>query len=192
MLPVRALEEIGIHEPELGMEIPASITLPDGEKLEKTFILSGYYTDYRDPAIYRPAGYFSQEFLQRLPIDIAENTTLLIQQKDNIDDEAIEDMLYQDVEMRDDSQQFFGPYGRADLVWSGHAPLQCHVHFSQPGYPAVRTAENYGNYEETVKIYRPSPDRQAPGRRLCPWRGGRNPDHSNRDPPAPFRDVPAG
>ena len=108
MLPVRALEEIGIHEPELGMEIPASITLPDGEKLEKTFILSGYYTDYRDPAIYRPAGYFSQEFLQRLPIDIAENTTLLIQQKDNIDDEAIEDMLYQDVEMRDDSQQFFG------------------------------------------------------------------------------------
>ena len=37
-----------------------------------------------------------------------ENTTLLIQQKDNIDDEAIEDMLYQDVEMRDDSQQFFG------------------------------------------------------------------------------------
>ena len=97
MLPVRALEEIGIHEPELGMEIPASITLPDGEKLEKTFILSGYYTDYRDPAIYRPAGYFSQEFLQRLPIDIAENTTLLIQQKDNIDDEAIEDMLYQDV-----------------------------------------------------------------------------------------------
>ena len=108
MLPVRALEEIGIQEPELGMEIPAGITLTKGEKLEKTLILSGYYTDYRDPAIYRPAGYFSQEFLQGLPIDIAENTTLLIQQKDNIDDEAIEDMLYQDVEMRDDSQQFFG------------------------------------------------------------------------------------
>ena len=33
---------------------------------------------------------------------------MLIQQKDNIDDEAIEDMLYRDVEMRDDSQQFFG------------------------------------------------------------------------------------
>lgn len=108
MLPVRALEEIGIHEPELGMEIPAIITLPEGEKLEKTFILSGYYTDYRDPAIYRPAGYFSQEFLQGLTVEKEENTTLLIQQKDNIDDEAIEDMLYQDVEMRDDSQQFFG------------------------------------------------------------------------------------
>ena len=108
MLPVRALEAIGIHEPELGMEIPASITLPEGEKLEKTFILSGYYTDYRDPAIYRPAGYFSQEFLQGLTMEKEENTTLLIQQKDNMDDEAIEDMLYQDVEMRDDSQQFFG------------------------------------------------------------------------------------
>lgn len=108
MLPVRALEAIGIHEPTLGMEIPASITLPEGEKLEKTFILSGYYTDYRDPAIYRPAGYFSQEFLQGLTMEKEENTTLLIQQKDNMDDEAIEDMLYRDVEMRDDSQQFFG------------------------------------------------------------------------------------
>lgn len=108
MLPVRAMEAIGIHEPELGMEIPAGINLPGGEKLEKTFILSGYYTDYLNPAIFRPAGYFSQEFLQRLSIDTAENTTLLIQQKDNIDDEAIEDMLYRDVEMRDDSQQFFG------------------------------------------------------------------------------------
>ena len=108
MLPVRAMEAIGIHEPTLGMEIPASITLPEGEKLEKTFILSGYYTDYRDPAIYRPAGYFSQEFLQGLTMEKEENTTLLIQQKDNMDDEAIEDMLYQDVEMRDDSQQFFG------------------------------------------------------------------------------------
>ena len=108
MLPVRAMEAIGIHEPELGMEIPAGINLPGGEKLEKTFILSGYYTDYRDPAIYRPAGYFSQEFLQGLTMEKEENTTLLIQQKDNIDDEAIEDMLYRDVEMRDDSQQFFG------------------------------------------------------------------------------------
>lgn len=108
MLPVRAMEAIGIHEPTLGMEIPASITLPEGEKLEKTFILSGYYTDYRDPAIYRPSGYFSQEFLQGLTMEKEENTTLLIQQKDNIDDEAIEDMLYRDVEMRDDSQQFFG------------------------------------------------------------------------------------
>lgn len=108
MLPVRAMEAIGIHEPELGMEIPAGINLPGGEKLEKTFILSGYYTDYRDPAIYRPAGYFSQEFLLGLTMEKEENTTLLIQQKDNIDDEAIEDMLYQDVKMRDDSQQFFG------------------------------------------------------------------------------------
>ena len=28
MLPVRAMEAIGIHEPELGMEIPAGINLP--------------------------------------------------------------------------------------------------------------------------------------------------------------------
>lgn len=108
MLPVRALEEIGIHEPRLGMKIPVDITLTGGEKLEKNFTLSGYYTDYRDPALYMPEGYFSQKFLQGLSIDAEENSTLFIQQKDNITDEAIEDMLYQDVKMRDESQQFLG------------------------------------------------------------------------------------
>ena len=145
-----------------------------------------------------------------------------------MDEEAIEDMLYRDVEMRDDSQQFFGGISfyrqsvddlaggfdtvvlMAGLILFGAAMLLYNVMYislsrdirqygllktmgtTKKQLPAVRTAENYGNYEETVKIYRPSPDRQAPGRRLCPWRGGRNPDHSNRDPPAPFRDVPAG
>ena len=33
---------------------------------------------------------------------------MLVSLKDNMDEEAIEDMLYRDVEMRDDSQQFFG------------------------------------------------------------------------------------
>ena len=107
MLPVRALEEIGIHEPELGMEIPASINLPGGKAGEDLYPVWILYRLF-EPCYIQAGRVFSQEFLQRLSIDTAENTTLLIQQKDNIDDEAIEDMLYRDVEMRDDSQQFFG------------------------------------------------------------------------------------
>lgn len=55
-----------------------------------------------------PRGYFSQAFLDGLKLNIQENTTLLIQQKDTITDEKIEERLYQDVTMADDSQQFFG------------------------------------------------------------------------------------
>ena len=211
MLPVRALEEIGIHEPELGMEIPASITLTEGEKLEKTFILSGYYTDYLDPALYRPAGYFSQAFLQDLTVNKEENTTLLIQQKDNIDEEAIEDMLYRDVEMRDDSQQFFGGISfyrqsvydlaggfdtavlMAGLILFGAAMLLYNVMYISLSrdirqYGLLKTM---GTTKKQLRIYCSPSDRQDSGRRLCPWRSSRNPDHSNRDPPAPFRNVSA-
>lgn len=55
-----------------------------------------------------PRGYFSQAFLDGLKLNIQENTTLLIQQKGTITDEKIEERLYQDVTMADDSQQFFG------------------------------------------------------------------------------------
>ena len=228
MLPVRAMEAIGIHEPELGMEIPAGINLPGGEKLEKTFILSGYYTDYLNPAIFRPAGYFSQEFLQRLSIDTAENTTLLIQQKDNIDDEAIEDMLYRDVEMRDDSQQFFGGISiyrqvvydlaggfdtavlMAGLILFGAAMLLYNVMYISLSrdirqYGLLKTmgttkrqlrsivaAENHGHHQKAVEIYCSPSDRQDPGWRLCGWRGSRNSDHCNGNPPAPYRNVSAG
>ena len=43
-----------------------------------------------------PRGYFSQAFLDGLKLHIQENTTLLIQQKDTITDEKIEERLYFD------------------------------------------------------------------------------------------------
>ena len=76
--------------------------------MEEDFQLSGYYTEYVDPMISAPRGYFSRALLDSLELDVLENTTLLIKQKDTITGENIEEKLYKDVTMADDSQQFFG------------------------------------------------------------------------------------
>lgn len=108
MLPMRALEAMGVERPEVGMDITAGIQLADGQTMEKTFRLSAYYTEYADPFMTVPRGFFSQEFLDTLHIDTARNTTLLIRQNDTIVDDYVENLLYRDVPMRDDTQQFLG------------------------------------------------------------------------------------
>ena len=108
MLPMRALTQIGIEEPELNMKIEVKLKLDSGKTIEKTFRLSGYYTEYVDPSVAPPRGFCSQKLLDTLAIDRAENSLLLIQQNDRLEDELIEEKLYDDVPMRDDTQQFFG------------------------------------------------------------------------------------
>ena len=41
---LRALEKMGITEPEINMEIPVEMTLINGEQIRQTFRLSGYYS----------------------------------------------------------------------------------------------------------------------------------------------------
>ena len=112
MLPVRALQSMGITDWQEGMEIPLEITLEEGGGVYRAhFRLSGWYTEYVDPVNGRPDGYFSREFLDSLKQEariMDQHTELLIQQKDSITEEDIEELLYGDVEMRDGSQQFFG------------------------------------------------------------------------------------
>ena len=108
MLSMRALNGMGITDPEVGMEIHDRIQLADGNEMEGTFRLSGFYTEYMDPTITVPAGYFSKEFYDTLDVDTDQSTILLIRQDDGITDEDIMQRLYTDVTMRDDSQQFLG------------------------------------------------------------------------------------
>lgn len=108
MLPIRALNGMGITEPELGMEISDRILFTDGSEMEGTFRLSGYYTEYMDPTFTVPSGYFSEEFYDSLDLDMDAASTLLIRQDDRITEEDIMKRLYEDVTMRDDSQQFLG------------------------------------------------------------------------------------
>lgn len=108
MLSMRALNGMGITDPEVGMEIRDRIRLTDGSETEGVFRLSGFYTEYMDPTITVPAGYFSKEFYDTLDVDTDQSTILLIRQDDGITDEDIMQRLYTDVTMRDDSQQFLG------------------------------------------------------------------------------------
>ena len=108
MLSMRALNGMGITDPEVGMEIHDRIQLADGNEMEGTFRLSGFYTEYMDPTITVPAGYFSKEFYDTLDVDTDQSTILLIRQADGITDEDIMRRLYTDVTMRGDSQQFLG------------------------------------------------------------------------------------
>lgn len=106
MLSIRGLQEIGITEPALGMEISIGIVLDSDDIRYKTFILSGYYTDYVHPVISPPIGFFSESYLNELGFSMEKPTRLLIQQKDYLTGETVERRLYKDVETRDDVQRF--------------------------------------------------------------------------------------
>lgn len=66
MLPTWAIENIGITEPTLGMDIPITYRLNgELEDTTQTFILSGYYTDYLQTRTGdRGVAYISDEFLK--------------------------------------------------------------------------------------------------------------------------------
>lgn len=110
MLPMSALEMIGITDPQVGMELSLSIGFFDESKGEEEydFVLSGYYTEYIATVQYGPPDtYFSQAFLDSFDggqLDL----TLYLRQNDRIDGRTVENNLYQDIEMRDVSQQFLG------------------------------------------------------------------------------------
>lgn len=110
MLPMRALQLLGVSKPEIGMTIPVTMTDSEGEEHSGDFRLSGYYTEYVDPSMGKASGYFSQDYLDQLKLQKVSKT-LLIEQSRSVDGQTVEDRLYQDIPMRDDSQQFFGGTG---------------------------------------------------------------------------------
>lgn len=110
MLPMRALKLLGVSKPKLGMVIPVTMTDSEGEEHSGDFRLSGYYTEYVDPSMGKAYGYFSKTYLDQLDLSKVSRT-LLIEQSGSVDGQTVEDRLYQDIPMRDDSQQFFGGTG---------------------------------------------------------------------------------
>ncbi len=110
MLPVRALEAIGITDPQVGMKLSFPVGFLDESKEVEVFdfVLSGYYTEYIATAQYgRPDAYFSQSFLDSVPGKEELDLTLYLRQDDRLKGITVEQRLYQDIEMRDTSQKFF-------------------------------------------------------------------------------------
>lgn len=106
MLPIRALEEMLIQNPELGMELTFEIYIDRGKSETKTFILSGYYTEYVHPIEGAPIGFFTEGYLNHLGYDMEHPTALFIRQNNLFAGEKVEEMLYRDIETKNDVQRF--------------------------------------------------------------------------------------
>lgn len=106
MLPMRILKEMEITQPKLGQEISLELHM-DSQIVNKTFHLSGYYTEYMSEYEV-PLGFFSKEYYESIGGNLKEAGVLAIQQKKTISAEKIEEMLYKDIAMMDDVQQFIG------------------------------------------------------------------------------------
>ncbi|EOL48786.1 ABC transporter permease [Enterococcus phoeniculicola] len=106
MLSIRGLEELGITNPTLGMKIPVEIYMDKGKSENRTFLLSGFYTEYVHPIEGPPIGFFSEIYLNHLGFSMNNPTNLLIQQKNWYPGEDIEQMLYNDVDTIDEIQKF--------------------------------------------------------------------------------------
>ena len=61
MLPIRVLEQMGITEPRSGMKISLTVKIGLFEQREATFLLSGWYRDYTNPASHPAQGYVSEK-----------------------------------------------------------------------------------------------------------------------------------
>ncbi len=111
MLPVATLEALGISEPRTGIEISMPVVFNDKGKGVQyyDFILSGYYTEYIATLQYGPPdAYFCQAFVDAVCGDEDLDLTLYLRQNDRVKGGMVERSLYQDIEMRDTSQQFRG------------------------------------------------------------------------------------
>lgn len=114
MLPLRALESMGIENPKEGMTISGTVKLfsEEGERQaieqKMDFTLCSWYRDYVDPAVYPPAGYISESQLEAWGMSLKEPDRLLIQQNDTIDGYEVEAALYEDIPTIDRAQQFLG------------------------------------------------------------------------------------
>lgn len=108
MLPVRALDDLGISQPRVGMELSLETETGLFERQQETFSLSGWYTDYTESSGEAAQGYISEEKLQSLGDSLDEELELLILQKDSLDGQQTEERLYRDVELEAGTQRFTG------------------------------------------------------------------------------------
>lgn len=108
MLPVRALEDLGIRTPEKGMKLHFIIEIGLFRTEEETFTLCGWYEDYAEPASNMAKGYISEEKLKEWGGSMEKPDHLLIRQKDSMDGRRTEEKLYDDIRMADTSQTFTG------------------------------------------------------------------------------------
>ena len=106
MLPVKTLKKLGIDNPKRGMKIALDISISFFQTEKEEFKLSGWYSAYtEDNGRSKAIGYVSEKKLKDWGYDIEEDSDILICQSNDMDWKDTEEKLYEDVPMKDNSQQ---------------------------------------------------------------------------------------
>lgn len=106
MLPVKTLKKLGIDNPKRGMKIALDISISFFQTEKEEFKLSGWYSAYtEDNGRSKAIGYVSEKKLKDWGYDIKDGSDILICQSNDMDWKDTEEKLYEDVPMKDNSQQ---------------------------------------------------------------------------------------
>ena len=106
MLPVKILKKLGINNPKRGMKIALDVSISFFQTEKEEFELSGWYSAYtEDNGSSKAIGYVSEKKLKDWGYDIEEGSDILICQSNDMDWKDTEEKLYEDVPMKDNSQQ---------------------------------------------------------------------------------------
>ena len=102
MLSEKALKALGITNPQEGMEIPLNVSIGIFQSSEETFSLSGWFTDHSNEAA---PGYISEKKLEAWGIHPDDEADLVFRQSDRLGWQETEELLYEDLPMKDQSQK---------------------------------------------------------------------------------------
>lgn len=106
ILPVKTLKKLGINNPKTGMKIALDVSISFFQTEKEEFELSGWYSAYiEDNGSSKAIGYVSEKKLKDWGYDIEEGSDILICQSNDMDWKDTEEKLYEDVPMKDNSQQ---------------------------------------------------------------------------------------
>ncbi len=106
MLSTKALNALGIHKPQSGMEIPLTVSIGWTQTREETFTLCGWFTSYTDPDSQPEEGYLSAKKLSDWEIPSDEKMEILICPSDQSNWKTTETKLYRDVPRDSENQTF--------------------------------------------------------------------------------------
>ena len=106
MLPVKILKKLGINNPKRGMKIALDVSISFFQTEKEEFELSGWYSAYTEGnGSSKAIGYVSEKKLKEWGDDIKDGSDILICPSNDMEWKDTEEKLYEDVPMKDNSQQ---------------------------------------------------------------------------------------
>lgn len=106
MLSVKTLKKLGIDNPKRGMKIALDVSISFFQTEKEEFELSGWYSAYTEGnGSNKAIGYVSEKKLKEWGYDIKDGSDILICPSNDMDWKDTEEKLYEDVPMKDNSQQ---------------------------------------------------------------------------------------